>query len=143
MPKLPKNFKDVEYYVRGRKRRIAGSTKATSDFLALVHSEHPTATISQLREIITDRTQYILCPEALEVLEVIKAAKFVVDRDFPVEYVDRRPGDSDVLVADIQKAKETIGWKPERNLSHMIWDAYQWHRDHPDGYGDKKQPGRW
>ena len=77
------------------------------------------------------------------VLEVIKAAKFVVDRDFPVEYVDRRPGDPDVLVADIQKAKETIGWKPERNLSHMIWDAYQWHRDHPDGYGDKKQPGRW
>ena len=74
MPKLPKNFKDVEYYVRGRKRRIAGSTKATSDFLALVHSEHPAATISQLLEIITDRTQYILCPEALEVLEAhIKA----------------------------------------------------------------------
>ena len=74
MPRYPKNFKDVEYYVRGRKRRIAGSTKATSDFLALVHSEHPTATISQLREIITDRTQYILCPEALEVLEAhIKA----------------------------------------------------------------------
>ena len=73
------------------------------------------------------------------VREVIKAAKFVVDRDFPVEYVDRRPGDPDVLVADIQKAKETIGWKPERNLSYMIWDAYQWHRDHPDGYGDKRR----
>lgn len=64
MPRYPKNFKSVEYYVRGRKRRIAGSTKATSDFLALVHSEHPAATISQLREIITDRTQYILCLEA-------------------------------------------------------------------------------
>lgn len=45
MPRYPKNFKSVEYYVRGRKRRIAGSTKATSDFLALVHSEHPAATI--------------------------------------------------------------------------------------------------
>lgn len=44
---------------------------------------------------------------------------------------------------NVKVIKETIGWKPERNLSHMIWDAYQWHRDHPDGYGDKKQPGRW
>ena len=64
------------------------------------------------------------------------------DRDFLVEYVDRRPGDPDVLVANIEKAKETLGWRPERNLSHMIWDAYQWHRDHPDGYGDKRRPGR-
>lgn len=53
---------------------MAGSTKATSDFLVLVHQDHPTATISQLREIITDRTQYVFFPEALEVLEAhIKA----------------------------------------------------------------------
>lgn len=53
---------------------MAGSTKATSDFLALVHQDHPAATISQLREIITDRTQYVFFPEALEVLEAhIKA----------------------------------------------------------------------
>ena len=46
------------------------------------------------------------------------------------------------LKHNIEKAKETLGWRPERNLSHMIWDAYQWHRDHPDGYGDKRRPGR-
>lgn len=69
MPRYSKNFKDVEYYVPGRKRRVAGSTKATSDFLALIHQDHPTATISELREIVTDRTQYIFSPDALEVLE--------------------------------------------------------------------------
>lgn len=69
MPKYPKNHKDVEYHVPGRKRRIAGSTRATSDFLALVHLDHPTFTISQLREIITDRTQFILNPEAVAVLD--------------------------------------------------------------------------
>lgn len=68
MPKYPKNHKDVEYYVPGRKRRVAGSTKATSDFLALVHEDYPTATIAQLREIITDKTRYIRSPEAVEVL---------------------------------------------------------------------------
>ena len=53
MPKYPKNHKDVEYRVPGRKSRVAGSTKATSDFLAAVHEEHPAATIAELRAIIT------------------------------------------------------------------------------------------
>lgn len=69
MPKYPKNLKDVEYYVPGRKRRVAGSTKATSDFLALVHEDNPTLTVSQLRELITDKTKFILSPEAVAVLD--------------------------------------------------------------------------
>lgn len=74
MPRYPKNFKDVEYYVPGRKRRITGSTKATSDFLTLIHQENPSATIFQLREIITNKTRYITFPEAVAVLDAyIKA----------------------------------------------------------------------
>lgn len=69
MPRYPKNHTDVEYYVPGRKRRVAGSTKATSDFLAIVHEAYPTATIAQLREIITDKTLYIYNPEAVKVLD--------------------------------------------------------------------------
>ena len=76
MPRYPKNYKDVEYYVPGRKRRIAGSTKATSDFLAIVHKENPTATIAQLREIITDKTRYIREPEAVAVLAAHIAAGY-------------------------------------------------------------------
>lgn len=74
MPKYPKNHKDVEYYVPGRKKRIAGSTRATSDFLAIMHQDRPTLTIRQLRELISDRTRYIPDPEAIEVLDAhIKA----------------------------------------------------------------------
>lgn len=69
MPKYPKNHKDVEYHAAGRKKRIAGSTRATSDFLAIVHGEHPAFTIRQLRELVTDRSRYILQPEAVEVLD--------------------------------------------------------------------------
>ena len=76
MPRYPKNYKDVEYFVPGRKRRIAGSTVATRDFLAIVHEENPTATIAQLREIITDKTQYIRNPEAVEVLAAHIAAGY-------------------------------------------------------------------
>lgn len=74
MPKYPKNYKDALYFVPGRKRWIAGSTSATSRFLAIVHEDNPTLTIRQLREVITDRTRYILEPEAVEVIDAhIKA----------------------------------------------------------------------
>ncbi len=69
MPRYPKNHVDVEYHVQGRKCRVAGSTKATSDFLTIVHLDNPTATISQLREIITDKTTFIIDPGAVAVLD--------------------------------------------------------------------------
>ena len=68
MPKFPKNYQDVEYYVPERKRKIAGSTKAASDFLVIIHQENPTFTIQQIRELITNRNKYILYPDAVEVL---------------------------------------------------------------------------
>ena len=74
MPKYPKYHKDIEYFVPGRKKRIAGSTKSTSDFLVYVHEDNPTLTIAQLRVLITDRSKYIFQPEAVEVLDAhIKA----------------------------------------------------------------------
>ena len=74
MPKFPKNYRDVEYFVSGRKRRVAGSTKAVSDFLMLIHEENPTFTIRQLRELITDKSKFIVDLEAVEVLDAhIKA----------------------------------------------------------------------
>jgi hypothetical protein len=69
MPRYPKGYKDVEYHVPGRKRRVAGSTVATSDFLAMVHNDYPSLTVSQLRALITDREHYVLNPEAVSVLD--------------------------------------------------------------------------
>lgn len=69
MPKL--RGPDAQYWLHTRKRKkpIAGSTIATMYFLVIVHEEHPTCTISQLRALLTDRTQYIFEPEAIAVLD--------------------------------------------------------------------------
>ena len=65
---------DVRYHVPGKKRPVAGSSKATSDFLAIIHEQNPTATIAQLRAIITDRSLWLPNPEAIAVLDAhIKA----------------------------------------------------------------------
>ena len=71
MPKYPKNYHDVEFFsiTSKRRKKIAGSTKAVSDFLVTVHEEHPAATISELREMLTDRTMYICQPDAVAVLD--------------------------------------------------------------------------
>lgn len=65
---------DVEYHVSGKKRPVAGSSRATSYFLVIIHEQNPTATIAQLRAIITDRSQWLPNPEAIAVLDAhIKA----------------------------------------------------------------------
>ena len=65
---------DVHYHVPGKKRPVSGSSKATSDFLAIIHEQNPTATIAQLRAIITDRSLWLPNPEAIAVLDAhIKA----------------------------------------------------------------------
>lgn len=64
----------TNYHVRGRKRPVAQSTVATGHFLALVHEDNPTMTVSQLRDLLTDETKFILEPEAVAVLDAhIKA----------------------------------------------------------------------
>lgn len=69
MPKRRKYSKDVEYYVTGRKKVVAKSTKGVSDFLAITHEDNPTFTIRQLKALITDSSRYILDPEAVAVLD--------------------------------------------------------------------------
>jgi UDP-glucose 4-epimerase len=68
------------------------------------------------------------------VREVIDAARRVTGRDFEVREEPRRPGDPSALVASGERAREALGWTPERSLDEMIADAWAWHQAHPRGY---------
>lgn len=63
--------KDVQFFLHTKKRKtpIYGTTKATSDFLALVHADNPEMAISQLHRLLTDETKFIREPEAIACLE--------------------------------------------------------------------------
>jgi UDP-glucose 4-epimerase len=67
------------------------------------------------------------------VQEVVDAARRVSGRDFPVEYVGRRPGDPVAIWADTSKAERDLGWKAEYNLETIVRTAWTWHSMHPDG----------
>jgi len=64
------------------------------------------------------------------VREVIAAVARVTGRPVPVEESPRRPGDTPVLVADIGRARQALGWAPYRSarLDDVIADAWRWYR---------------
>jgi len=61
------------------------------------------------------------------VKELIATIKAVTGRDFRVDVVERRKGDSPVLVADNSKARDVLGWSPRYSLEDIIASAWKWH----------------
>ena len=67
------------------------------------------------------------------VREVLAAAAAVVGRPVPLTVGPRRAGDPPVLVAAIERARDTLGWTPSRSsLEAMIGSAWAWRQAHPD-----------
>lgn len=63
------------------------------------------------------------------VREVIDQSRIVTNREVPVIYGDRRPGDAVKLVCGTDRALRELGWKPTRsNMGAMITDAWRWHQ---------------
>jgi UDP-glucose 4-epimerase len=71
------------------------------------------------------------------VREVLAAAERVTGREIPAVVGPRRAGDPPVLLATIERARETLGWTPRRGtLDEMIESACAWRSAHPGGYQD-------
>jgi UDP-glucose 4-epimerase len=60
------------------------------------------------------------------VLEVIEAFRKISARDIPYKIVGRRPGDVAASYADVNKAREVLGWRSKRDLATMCADAWRW-----------------
>ena len=73
------------------------------------------------------------------VLQVIEAARRVTGHSIPATEAARRAGDPSTLVASSARAREVLGWTPRiPELEAIIATAWEWHRTHPDGYGERK-----
>jgi UDP-glucose 4-epimerase len=71
------------------------------------------------------------------VKEVVEVARKVTGHKIPQTIVPRRAGDPAVLVASSQKIKDELKWNPtENDLKTIIASAWEWHKNHPEGYGD-------
>lgn len=71
------------------------------------------------------------------VREVIECAREVTGHPIPAVIEGRRPGDPARLVAGNEKVKRLLGWEPRYpDLRDVMTTAWNWHKNHPDGYGD-------
>lgn len=71
------------------------------------------------------------------VKEVIETARLVTGHSIPHKVAPRRGGDPALLVASSQKIREELGWNPTRDdLILILSSAWQWHKNHPDGFVD-------
>jgi UDP-glucose-4-epimerase GalE len=71
----------------------------------------------------------------VSVLEVLSAAENLIGRRVPHRLSTRRPGDPIALYADNQRARDLLGWRPQRGLVEILESAWAWHSTHLDGYG--------
>lgn len=74
--------------------------------------------------------------KGFSVLEIIDAARRVTGHPIPAVMEARRSGDPAVLIASSEKIKQDLGWNPQMdNIEKIIQSAWQWHLNHPNGYG--------
>ena len=71
------------------------------------------------------------------VREVIEMARRVTGHPIPATETPRRAGDPARLVASSEKARRVLGWNPTHaSLEEIIESAWNWHKNHPNGYTD-------
>lgn len=68
------------------------------------------------------------------VLEMIAAFASATQRPIPYTLADRRPGDVPVLIAQVDKAKEELGFTCKYGLKEMCEHLWNWQSKHPHGY---------
>ena len=71
------------------------------------------------------------------VKEIIEAAREVTNQSIPAVSAPRRGGDPDILVADSQKVRDILHWKPRYDdINEIIASAWNWMQKHPNGYNE-------
>lgn len=72
------------------------------------------------------------------VLEIIEAAREVTKIDIKYQIGPRRIGDPAKLIASSGKINKILGWKPQYGIKEIIENAWNFHKNHPNGYQTKE-----
>jgi UDP-glucose 4-epimerase len=63
----------------------------------------------------------------ISVLEIIHIIEKETGMKIHYKFGERRNGDPDILVANINEVKKVLGYKPKHDIVSIIKTAYQWH----------------
>lgn len=75
--------------------------------------------------------------KGFSVKEVIDTTRKVTGANIKAEIAPKRAGDPAILIASSEKAIKELGWCPKYDsLETIIETAWNWHKNHPEGYRD-------
>jgi UDP-glucose 4-epimerase len=73
--------------------------------------------------------------QGYSVLQVIETAREVTRRPIPFTIEPPRPGDPSHLVANAEKARNVLGWRPSKpDLATILRTDWEWRQKFPRGY---------
>lgn len=73
------------------------------------------------------------------VKEMLETFSKVNRVEIPFKIVGRRPGDSAICFADVQKARKVLNWSSSRTLEEMCRDSWNWQFLNPYGYSTEPE----
>lgn len=68
------------------------------------------------------------------VLDMVRAFEQASGKPVPYQVAPRRSGDIAACFADPAQAEALLGWRAERDLASMCFDAWRWQSGNPNGY---------
>lgn len=68
------------------------------------------------------------------VLEIVNKVQEVTGVTFEFTRGEARKGESDKLIASIDKAKKVLGWEPKRSIEDSVKSLVTWYKNHPHGW---------
>ncbi len=127
------------------KLKIFGNNWPTNDGTGIRDYIHvmdlAEAHTSALNFLIANKPQFININigtgKGTSVMELLITFKKVNKCKIPYVFVERRKGDSPIIVANNDLAVHLLNWKPIRNIEEMCIDGWNWHKNNPKGYSIK------
>ncbi len=68
------------------------------------------------------------------VLDMVDAFEQAAGKKIPCRFVERRPGDIDIIYANPAKAQRELGWSASKGIIEMCEDTWRWQSRNPEGY---------
>ncbi|HLH72353.1 MAG TPA: UDP-glucose 4-epimerase GalE [Chloroflexota bacterium] len=133
--------------------RVLQVALGQSEHFSIYGADYPTPDGTAIRDYIhiADLAQaHVLAVEAAKtrsgafnlgsgsgfsVRQIVETARQVTGHPIPTVDVPRRPGDPAILIANSQRARAVLGWRPRYDdVAAIIKSAWEWHQKHPTGY---------
>ena len=71
------------------------------------------------------------CGKGFSIYEIIESIKKVTNMQLLTSVVKRRDGDPDILISNIDNAKNLLGWQPQySDINLIISDSWRWHQNY-------------